>query len=286
MTESRVNSYALMQSRQADWANHCRVRLERPGYATSLTDNLFLGQLNNLTEREFDDADGSELRNSGLRPAKMRALISSSALAVNFFDPWRNVSKSALQLALGLDQAILDLRFEYKCQKYPVPPRSPNLDLFLTVGDGQKVGVECKFLEPYRDPGVDSPLSLRYYPSGDGFWSRRGLRHTQRLVDSMRGQWDFLDAPQLLKHILGLGHDSPDQPVRLMYIWFNTGRPDAERHRTEIQRFENVVRGDDVHFDAISYQELFARLVMKASEPAQGWTTYMTNRYFATTKPP
>jgi hypothetical protein len=63
----------------------------------------------------------------------MRALVSSSALAVNFFDPWRGETLADLGAALSLNAPVMSLYFEYKPSNYPVKPRSPNLDLRLTL---------------------------------------------------------------------------------------------------------------------------------------------------------
>jgi hypothetical protein len=213
----------------------------------------------------------------------MRALVSSSALAVNFFDSWRDVSKGLLTNALKLPELITSLRFEYKCdkEKYPVGPGSPNLDLLLTLVDGQRIGIESKFVEPYRNPGVDSALSLKYFPPGLGHWSNVGLLHAQSLVNEMRGRWDYLDAPQLLKHMLGLQSEQPEATVQLIYMWYDTGLDDAKAHRAEVERFSDSIAGDGVHFSAISYQDLFKSLRDSSPDSSPGWAAYLSERYFS-----
>src|SRR5687767_6184494 len=122
------NSFDKVEADQARWAREAGVRLEvgrRERYAHDLADNLVRRRLHQETLDEFANGDGAELRDAGRRPAKMRALVSSSALAANFFDTWRNTSKDALVTALGLEQPIASLRFEYKCCGYPVGPDPP-----------------------------------------------------------------------------------------------------------------------------------------------------------------
>jgi hypothetical protein len=52
-----------------------------------VVDNLFQA-LNESTRKAFEQGSGSELQDTASRPAKIKALHSSSALAVNFFDRW------------------------------------------------------------------------------------------------------------------------------------------------------------------------------------------------------
>ena len=266
---------------QAQWALKTGKSLERPGYVKDLADNLLLRKLKPETEAEFAKADGSELRDSGNRPAKMRALVSSSALAVNFFDSWRDVSKGLLTNALKLPELITSLRFEYKCdkEKYPVGPGSPNLDLLLTLADGQRIGIESKFVEPYR--GKDYDLLPKYFPSGLGYWSNAGLLRAQSLANEMRGRWKYLDAPQLLKHMLGLRSEQPEAIVQLIYVWYDTDFDDAKAHRAEIERFSDSISGDVVRFSAISYQDLFKSLRDSSPDSSPEWASYLSERYFS-----
>jgi hypothetical protein len=277
-----TNSFSHVEATQAKWALDAGIPLQRPGYVAVLADNLVPNGLHQETLAEFAKADGAELRDSGSRPAKMRALVSSSALAANFFDNWRHVPKDPLVTALNLKQPITALRFEYKCKDYPVGPGSPNLDLLLTLADGERIGIESKFVEPYRSPGVDSAISLKYFPPGSqqGHWSGVGLENAQLLVNEMRGRWDYLDTPQILKHLLGLRSEKPKATTRLVYLWFETRLADAAAHRGEIARFGELIQNDDVVFFAMSYQELFDRLMQSNTQPTPEWGAYLRQRYF------
>lgn len=273
-------SFAQIYRSQHAWAERSGLSIDRRGYVDDLNANLALGALDPKTRSEFDAADGSELRDTASRPAKMRSLVSSSALAVNFFDFWRSRNLTPLQTALGLEQSIHGLEFEYKCNGYPVGPRTANLDLLLRLVDGTRIAIESKFAEPFRTPGVDSPLSLKYHPPGVGLWESRGLTRTQALVDRLRGEWDYLDVPQLLKHILGLRSEQKVSPVCLIYLWFDTGLEDATAHRKEVDRFKTLTERDEILFTGISYQEIFSKLVA-SDVHSDGWSNYMKQRYFA-----
>lgn len=274
-------SFSHIERAQAQWASQANKRLQRDGYVRELVDNLLLGDLNAETKDEFDDADGAELRDSGGRPAKMCALVSSSALAVNFFDAWRHIPKGSLTSALKLPEPITSLRFEHKCCNYPVGPKSPNLDLFLTLAGGQRIGIESKFVEPYRNPGKDYSLSQKYFPPGLGHWNNAGLLRAQGLANEIRGRWKYLDVPQLLKHMLGLRSEKPEATVQLIYVWYDTDFDDAKAHRAEIERFSDSISGDVVHFSAISYQDLFKSLRDSSPDSSPEWASYLSERYFS-----
>jgi hypothetical protein len=65
----------------------------------------------------------------------------------------------------------------------------------------------------------------------------------------------------------------------LLYIWFATGRPDAQAHRREVERFANAVTGGAVTSRAVTYQAVFAQLT-KTTIPIEGWHEYVATRYF------
>ena len=272
-------SLRKITSVQRLWA-HDRERDERwSDYLRRIEDNLFLGKLGAQTQSEFEQADGSELRDSSRKPAKMRALTSSSALAVNFFDAWRGVDLRALQRALGFSSDISDFRFEFKTRNYPVGPRSPNLDLLIRLKSGDAVGVESKFTEPYSSDDGHGVISARYFPPGTSLWTASELPSAQRLADRLKPDWIYLDVPQLLKHFLGLAQD-PERPRTLFYLWYDTDGSDAVAHRAELERFETAIKDEHIVFRHRSYQSIFAELEPR-DEPISGWYAYMSNRYFS-----
>jgi hypothetical protein len=273
-----MDSLTLLRDAQSRWARARAVPL-RGGYVSELGDNLLLGELNPETRAEFEQADGGELNDIGGRPAKMRALKSSSALAVNFFDAWRHVPKERLAAALKIDGPIERLRFEYKCTDYPIAPRSPNLDLLITTMSGRRIALESKFTESYHR--CERALSEKYFPSGPGVWIAARLPSAQALADHLRGGWTYLDVPQLLKHLLGLRSDTSLGEVELLYLWYDTGLDDAFAHRAEITRFEDAIGEDNLRFRAMTYQELFESLKPADAELPPGWATYLSERYFS-----
>lgn len=274
-----ADSASIINTRQDRWASN-RARDPRwPQYLPRVDDNLFLRRLHASTVREFDEGDGTECSDKRDRPAKMRALVSSSALAVNFFDAWRDADKLVLGRALDLPGRITSLQFEFKTRNYPVKPRSPNLDLLLCLDDGRRIGVESKFSEPYRTRDGYGGMSARYFQPETLVWKAAGLEHAQQVADRFRPQWIHLDVPQLLKHLLGLASD-PGRPSTLLYLWYDTGAADASVHRHEIDTFRELVAKDRVAVVAATYQEAFAR-IDHFDQPVPEWYDYMALRYFA-----
>jgi hypothetical protein len=271
-----VNSLQYIAGRQLKWSERVRSDPMRPTHAASVSDNLFVGRLSEPTRDEFLKADGNELSDSGTRPAKMRSFVSSSALAVNFFDPWRGADLSALSAALDVNTNIASLQFEYKTQKYPVGRRSPNLDLAMRNAEGHLIGIESKFAEPFRSS--EAALAAAYYPEGVGHWEGAGLQRAQAIALELRPRWRALDAPQLLKHMLGIASET-STAATLVYLWYDSEFDDARRHRDEVAAFEASVHGDRIMFRSMSYQELFSKVAREA-EPAPGWYDYMAARYF------
>ena len=224
---SSQNSNKFIEHRQFEWAGQLGKVMTRPSYVESPEANLFLGGLNPETRAEFESGDGGELGSVGKRPPKMSSLISSSALAVNFFDPWRTSLKVSLAGALGLTSPVASFVFEHRCMRYPVGPRTPNLDIMLRLENGDDVAIESKFVEPYRNPGEHGVLSPKYLPKGPGRWSAVGLDGAQGIAERMSAEWTHLDVPQLLKHLLGLRSERPEAVVRLVYLWYDTGLESA-----------------------------------------------------------
>lgn len=264
---------------QASWAARGQLAIDRRGYAATIQENLFLRSLHPDTAREFAEADGEELTDSPRRPAKMRSLLSSSALAVNFFDPWRDTSKDGLAAALELSP-IATLRFEYKCPKFPVKPRSPNLDVWLTLTDGRSVAIESKFTEPYNR--TDTAISERYFDGPTGLWDAVGLSRAQKLANELRSPWVHVDVPQIIKHLLGIAAAHPAGQNTLLYLWFDAGTEESLEHATELQRLALELSGDPVTFRPVSYQQVFERWQRAAcADPVPGWGGYLRSRYFA-----
>src|SRR5262245_45212196 len=97
-------------------------------YTADYSDNLF--QLNDTTKQDFLCGKGSEFVAARLRAKpKIQALRSSSALACNLFDYWRERDVARAAAACRADAGTCRLEFESTCLT-PLGSK-PHLDLKL-----------------------------------------------------------------------------------------------------------------------------------------------------------
>jgi hypothetical protein len=270
-----------VQRAQRAWASGHGIAHSNDGYVADLDDN-FRVPLADAVRRAFERGKGRELADAPGRPASMRALHSSAALVVNVFEYWRTAAdRGPLVGALGLSGNVAGVEFE---ATFPtgLGGTPPHLDVALRFDDDTVVGIECKFTE-WMAPKPSAPRS---WP-GSYFgvpcrWAERGLHKCRDLAERLdRGAEHFrhLDAPQLLKH--GLGLAAAGRHFRLLYVYFDCSRRAAagEAHRHEVARFAAAC-GDELGFRALSYQQLLAALAPTPGEPMDHYRRYLTDRYF------
>jgi len=111
------NSSRAIKDLQEAWAQQVPRDNRWAAYSAELAGDVFLRALSERTIADFVRSDSSELRGSARRPAKMPALGSSSALAVNFFDAWRDSGKAALQRGRGLSTIPRDRSITCGCRE-------------------------------------------------------------------------------------------------------------------------------------------------------------------------
>jgi hypothetical protein len=265
------------RARQREWAERRGIEIDSAAYVLRLNDNFFQ-DLSSDSRAEFSDADGGELGVPGIR-GKMQALHSSSALACNVFEYWRERNASCLESALGLSSAIDGVRFE---RKFPtgLPGAAPNLDVVLELNDGSFAAIESKFLEPYY--GRHAPgFKTKYFEDDQRRWETVGYPNCQRLAEALNSSEDeyrWLHAEQLLKHILGLG--ASGRKWELIYLWYDAADAAASGHSAEVDRFAEVVTTDGIQFRSMTYQTLFAAIESRAGDSERLYVDYLRDRYF------
>jgi hypothetical protein len=200
---------------------------------------------------------------------------------VNVFDTWVDKNATPLLSALNLAPGEVDIRFK---AQYPtgLPGNPPNLDVVLSRPSGHVIAIESKFTE-WLTPKTHKrpPLKDKYFPQGVGVWERVGLTRTQQLAAALQaGDLVFrhLDAPQLIKHSLGLAtHLGRD--FTLLYAFYDADGAAGEAHRSEISLFADQV-GSEFGFQAIAYQQAFRKLVARQDAPDE-YIGYLEARYFS-----
>ena len=274
-----MTSKTELIARQQAWAETAGLKPDSRAYLATVQSNLFQ-PLSPNTRTAFERGSGSELLDTPTRPAKMKALHSSSALAVNVFDYWTTVDSAPLARALGIDEVIKAISFE---AQYPtgLPGNPPNLDVVLQLQSGMRFAIESKFSEWLTlKPAGKAPFKEKYFEAGD-LWAARGLPACQQLAGQMQvGEvaFQYLDAPQLLKHALGLATHLGSR-FSLHYIYCDWAGEESARHLAEIERF---TRGVDNHlgFTAVSYQWLSARLRESTGSAHATYMQYLDERYY------
>ena len=265
---------------QRAWAKSAGIHVDARGFIEAYESNL-LRPLSPSTLAAFESGGGSELRERGKRPAKMRALHSSAALAVNVFDHWVGRDAGPLLQALGIEStSSARIAFE---RPFPtgLPGNPPNVDVVLTLDSGAAIAIESKFTEWLTPKRKGKPaFKEKYFADGAERWARAGLPACQALatdLQSGRERFRQLDAPQLLKHALGLAAARPKR-FALRYLFYEIPSPSAERHESEIARFSARV-DSEVGFGSVTYQDLYRAL--RASDAVdRDYLAYLGKRYF------
>lgn len=271
MTDRQVKNVIL--SRQRDWAG-AMPRLANDYFADPKSN---LPWLTDEIEREIRDGDGAEFGKPG-EPAKIAALHSSSALAVNVFGYWCGRERTDLAKALNLNQRVERPHFEQKFRT-GVGPRSPNLDVVLPLADGGLVAIESKFTEWIGTSGR-KPLREAYLPEDTKRWKEVGLAGAQQVAETFLEEPGFarLDVPQLLKHMLGLANQP--KPWNLKLIWYREPSAAADEMDKEIARFRTLLGKDARRFSAMTYQELWSELRSQLGARHENYRKYLEARYF------
>lgn len=246
-----------------------RFDAPRAGYLDDWHDNLLEGVEPRFVEEDLLDGSGGELTELPGRPAKFRAVFSSSALAVNTFAPFReDPSRFSID---GLKE-FSECRFEYPCPN-GLLGTSPHFDFFAGSRTAA-LGVESKFLELLQPKHAE--FSSQYLapfegaanapPVAEAPWARafRALCNDPRT-------YRHLDAAQLVKHYLGLRHSFPTRQRALVYVYWepaNAGDHVAyANHRKEVADFAHRVRGCATRFIALSHADLWRDWEQRACWP-------------------
>jgi hypothetical protein len=250
---------AQIKRQQLAWAREAELLTDDDGYCHAPEANL--PWLTEKTRSNFAAADGNEFGGVGRR-AKIAALHSSSALAVNFFDYWSVRNAEPLRRALASATVIESVAFE---QKYAtgVGSRRPNLDVVLALRGNGLLAIESK-----------------YFAGGTGKWTSRGLVGAQRAASEFRAGrvYKYLDAAQLLKHMLGLA--ATEREWSLLLLWYAPSAEMEKEMAKEAEEFRASLGPDAGRFAEMSYQLLWRRLEPLLTDEHRKYREYMKRRYF------
>lgn len=276
---AREGTESAIRERQRSWAKDvARVECDSAGYCVVPERNL--RWLTDEMRAQVEAGDGNEFGPAGGR-GKIAALHSSSALGLNVFGYWQGRRDlDPLAQALGTPAPIAKVRFE---EPFLTGVSRPNLDVVLELEGGSLWAIESKFTEWFGHSGRE-PLSRQYFPRDKRLWADAGLPGVQAAAQRHleAPQFDRLDAPQLLKHLLGLAAQkgrAKKKDWHLQLLWFREPGACAREMDEEIARFTKLLGADAARFSSMTYQELWARMAPALGAHAD-YAGYLSKRYF------
>ncbi len=244
--------------------------VDEKGYLVSecAEDNLLDGLEEDWLKikKSFLKGSGNELKKDSNGRAKFCALHSSSALCVNAFAPF--CLRKDVDRFLD-NQRIVKANFE-KEMKIGMGGTPPTLDFFIETDD-DIIGIESKFTEY-----LDAKSNGKYYKNSklkeEGVFSDKFF---EQVVRPFMPPFIYLNVNQLVKHIMGLMNNNPDnKEITLFYIYW-TPKSWAEgsaydkiykQHKKEIAEFSEVIDAyaeeskKPLSFKAMSYNEFWERM--------------------------
>jgi len=263
---------------QLKWATQQKIPLE--GYTKRVEDNIFNNELHPETRKEYERGKGHEL--DGKR-VHMKALHSSSALVVNVFDYWRRQNRiQDIAKCCGAEGIISGMEFEKTHPIKGVNRTPPHLD--IEFAGLVLLAIESKFTETYhrktRRNNKDTHLNV--YLEHRDIWY--GIPRVKALAESISQQsgtrtaFEYLDVPQLIKHILGLTCSHRGQ-FSLLYLWYKINSNEAKQHEEELARLSTSIK-DEINFWTMTYQDLFNRIRLLRDVDST-YLKYLEQRYFS-----
>jgi hypothetical protein len=287
-----LSGWEYIVSKQIQWANNNNISLigskgerGRPTYTRCLDRNLFEPLLKE-NEEKFTSGDGHEIRGSLESPAKMQALHSSSALGVNIFQYWqKRGSVREIATACGFCDRTSNyserIIFEEKFKIDSIPGIPPNIDVVFINNESspcKSFAVECKFSEAYGGR-AHAGLKSKYLDDKDLWTDLSSLNELGRETNLDNKRYSYLDAAQLIKHILGLKNKYKSKEFKLLYLWYDVLGNEGASHRAEVEDFTKIAKSDGINFLAMTYQELITNLDRDYRAEHSEYIKYLTERY-------
>ena len=157
---------------------------------------------------------------------------------------------------------------------------SPNLDVVFILSKVKKIkafAIECKFTEPYSSY-QHGGIKQKYFID-EAIW--KDLPFTKELAQKITpndNHFKYLNAAQLIKHILGLNKKYGHSKYKILYLWYDAVGEAGFKHQQEANEFMNIVKTDGVLFYSITYQELIMNLAKYRTKHSD-YIEYITERY-------
>jgi hypothetical protein len=283
-----MNTLEYIKAKQKEWAKLKGLELQGSKgergdkmYTLLLEDNLFM-KISNATASAFSKGDGNELgdeKNIG----KMQALHSSSALGVNVFEYWKQNGRLAIiAKALHIPSTKIDgIEFEGKFKALESAKIDPNVDLVFSYKDGSKIGIECKYTEPFQSRKVDIGLKAKYLEEYKYWNELRSLKKLASKISPEDTTNTYFHCAQMIKHVLGMYAATQDKAkIRFVYLYQPAFFENNSKYEDEISIFRDAIESDQINFSSISWLELIENLANLAEVSDMKYIQYLRQRYF------
>ena len=308
-----MNGLEYIQNKQVAWA--MRKGLTPVGstfqnegeknYVEKLEENLFHA-LTDETLKQLERGDGHETKGitrkgKHYRP-KINALHSSAAIVINLFQYWHNKDVLPILYACGLcskQPPGIDMMYEnigadhpsmFSTSRNPLANKieferkykitgkyiPPNIDIVIGNFQPQIYAIESKFTEPYR--GKPSGISKEHIDKNSLWIGLPNLHELAKEISPDNHKFEYLDAAQLIRHILGLKNEYKNG-FKLLYLWYDVIGHSGSEHRNEIEQFAKIAKKDKIKFSHITYQEVISRLTQEFYAGNEDYCNYLTDRY-------
>ena len=287
-----LSGWEYIVSKQIQWAKNKHIPLTgsqgergRATYTVDLNQNLFEPLLEE-NQKRFKDGNGHEDQGSLDAPAKMQALHSSSALGVNIFQYWQkrglfNGIASSCGFCNRNSNYSESIVFEDKYRidtKFVIPP---NIDVVFHNNESSPFklfAVECKFSEAYGGR-AHGGLKSEYLKEEKLWADLTALNELGWETNRDAKRYTYLDAAQLIKHILGLKTSVGRKGFKFLYLWYDVLGNEGASHRAEVEDFTKIAKSDEINFHAMTYQELITNLDRDHRADHSEYIKYLTERY-------
>jgi len=287
-----LSGWEYIIGKQIQWAKNNNIPLigskgerGRATYTLDLSQNLFEPLLEE-NQKQFVSGNGHEVLSSLESPAKMQALHSSSALGVNVFQYWqkRGLIKE-IASACGFcnfgsnysERIVFEDKYSINT-KFVIPP---HIDVVFRNSESSPYklfAVECKFSEAYGGR-AHGGLKSKYLDEENLWTDLSALNKLAWETNRDDKRYSYLDAAQLIKHILGLKACVGTKYFKLLYLWYDVLGNEGAIHRAEVEDFTKIAESDGINFHAMTYQELINVLDRYYRAEHSEYIKYLTERY-------
>jgi hypothetical protein len=268
---------------QRAWASRRGVEVDGADLTEDVDANLFTPVSHELQSQLTRRSPG--LLGEREKAGEMAALCSTAALVHNVFAYWCGRAAGPVERALGEtpSEATLDLRFAAAATRADTNAvhRNAVADALLQSETTSTV-VAASFLEPYSL--VDNRPEATTLEEDAGWCGLESCRNLALDLRANPRRFRHLAAARLLALGKAWTREAGPRGFRLLYLWWDGGGAGSARVRREIDRFR-MRAGGELHFVALSWQELFGALrgAIRADANAGGhdaYLQYLSSRYF------